>query len=51
MTRQFIKDFAYWCSRLQVTAELYEEVIVTEERKDITVFRIKLSSGKEIAIS
>lgn len=49
MTRQFIKDSAYWCSRLQVTAELYEEVIVTEERKDITVFRIKLASGKEIA--
>ncbi|MEL5717251.1 terminase large subunit domain-containing protein [Treponema pedis] len=49
MTRQFIKDAAYWCSMLQIAAEMFEEVIVGDDRKDITVFRIRLASGKEIA--
>ncbi|MEL3908054.1 MAG: terminase family protein [Treponemataceae bacterium] len=49
MTRQFVKDAAHWCGVLKVAVEMFEEVIVTDDRKDITVFRITFASGKEIA--
>ena len=48
MTRQFIKDCAYWAGVLQIAAEILEETIIADE-KDITVFRLRLASGKEIA--
>ena len=49
MTRQFIKDAAYWCRRLEVSAKQLEETIITNDKKDITVFRIVFASGAEIA--
>lgn len=48
MTRQFIKDAAYWCRRLEVSAKQLEETIITNDKKDITVFRIVFASGAEI---
>ena len=48
MTRQFIKDCAYWAGVLQIAAEILEETIIADE-KDITVFCLHLASGKEIA--
>lgn len=47
MTRQFIKDCAYWAGVLQLGAEILEETIIADE-KDITVFRLRLASTKEI---
>lgn len=49
MTRQFIKDAAYWCRRLEVSARQLEEQIITNDKKDITVYRIVFASGAEIA--
>lgn len=46
--RQFVKDAAYWCGVLQIATKMFEEVLVSDERKDVTVFRIRLASGKEI---
>ncbi len=48
MTRQFVKDCAFWCEKLQAAFNIIEEKIVNDENKDITVFRITLASGKEI---
>ncbi len=48
MTKQFIKDCAFWCGKIQTAFEVIEEKIVNDENKDITVFRITFASGKEI---
>lgn len=49
MTRQFIKDCAFWCKKLKAAFEVFEEKILNDENKDITVFRITLANGKEIS--
>jgi phage FluMu gp28-like protein len=49
MTRQFIKDASYWAKALQIAAEYFEEELIDENSKTVTVFRITLVSGSEIA--
>ena len=48
MTRQFICDCADWAKALNKAAGELEEVIMNDEDKDITVFRISFSSGFQI---
>jgi phage FluMu gp28-like protein len=49
MTRQFIRDASYWAKALQIAADYFEEELVDETSKTVTVFRITLVSGREIA--
>lgn len=49
MTRQFISDCAWWAKVLQVVCgEMEEVIIIDDEGKDITIFRIDFASGNEI---
>ena len=48
MTRQFINDCAWWAKVLGVVCGTVEE-IVSDYDKDITIFRITMASGHEIA--
>ncbi len=48
MTQGFIKDCAFWAKVLNVACEEMEEIVLNDEKKDITVFRIRFSSGYEI---
>ena len=48
MTRQFIADCATWAKALHAAAGELEEVILEDEEKDITVFRISFATGNEI---
>lgn len=47
MTRQFIKDCAWWAKTLQIACGEMEE-LVSDFDKDVTIFRIRFSSGWEI---
>lgn len=48
MTRQFISDCAMWAKLLNKACGQMEEEILTDEDKDITVFRITFASGFQI---
>ncbi len=48
MTRQFISDCSVWAKALNKAAGEMEELILKDEDKDITVFRIRFASGFEI---
>lgn len=48
MTRQFVKDAAYWAKMLDVACSELEEVVLKDDEKDITVYRITFDSGFEI---
>ncbi|GHU82436.1 hypothetical protein FACS189468_6660 [Spirochaetia bacterium] len=48
MTQQFAKDCAFWAKHINAAAGEVEEVVLKDEDKDITVYRIKFASGFEI---
>ena len=48
MTRQFIDDCATWAKALNKAAGEMEEIVLDDEDKDITVFRISFAAGNEI---
>jgi phage FluMu gp28-like protein len=48
MTQQFAKDCAFWAKHIHAAAEELEEVVLNDEDKDITVYRIRFASGFEI---
>ena len=48
MTQQFIKDCAFWAKTLNQAAGEMEEVVLKDEDKDITVYRIRFASGFDI---
>jgi phage FluMu gp28-like protein len=48
MTQQFVKDAAFWAKHINAAAEEIEEVAIQDEDKDITVYRIRFTSGFEI---
>ncbi len=48
MTRQFIADCASWARLLNKAASEVEELIIKDEDKDITVYKIRFASGYEI---
>ncbi len=48
MTRQFIRDAAYWARILDVACSKIEEIVIKDDRVDITVYRIRFDSGFEI---
>lgn len=48
MTQQFIKDCSFWAKVTNAAAEEMEEVVVRDEDKDITVYRIRFASGYDI---
>jgi phage FluMu gp28-like protein len=48
MTRQFARDCAFWAKHIDAAAREMEEVILKDEDKDITVYRILFASGFEI---
>lgn len=48
MTQQFIKDCAFWAKTLNQAAGDMEEVVLKDEDKDITVYRIRFASGFDI---
>jgi len=48
MTRQFIDDCAYWSKIINKVAIEAEEVLIKDEDKDITVFRVSFASGFQI---
>lgn len=45
MTQTFIRDCAYWAKVLNVVAGEVEEVVLRDEDRDITVYRIRFASG------
>ncbi len=47
MTQQFIKDCAFWARALNCVCE-EDAVVLKDQDKDITVFRIRFGSGFEI---
>ncbi|MDR0322324.1 MAG: hypothetical protein LBI28_12555 [Treponema sp.] len=48
MTQQFAKDCAFWAKHINAAASELEEVVLKDEDKDITVYRIHFASGYEI---
>jgi len=48
MTQQFARDCAFWAKHIHAAAEELEEVVLKDEDKDITVYRIRFASGFEI---
>lgn len=48
MTQQFVKDCAFWAKVMDVVAGDVEEVVLKDQDKDITVYRIRFASGNEI---
>jgi phage FluMu gp28-like protein len=48
MTRQFARDCAFWAKHINAAASEAEEAAVTDEDKDITVYRVRFASGYEI---
>lgn len=45
MTQTFIRDCAYWAKVFNVVAEDAEELVLRDEDRDITVYRIRFASG------
>ena len=48
MTQQFARDCAFWAKHIHAAASELEEVVLNDEDKDITVYRIRFASGFEI---
>jgi phage FluMu gp28-like protein len=48
MTQQFARDCAFWAKHINAAAHELEEVVLKDEDKDITVYRIRFASGFEI---
>ena len=54
MTRQYVSDAAYFARKFKVAAEQIETIelknerLINDEYKDITVYRIKFATGKEL---
>ena len=48
MTRQFIRDCAFWAKQLNIAARELDELVLGDEDKDITVYRIRFASEYEI---
>jgi len=48
MTQQFAKDCAFWAKHINAAAEELEEIVLEDEDKDITAYRIRFASGFEI---
>jgi len=48
MTQQFARDCAFWAKHLNAAAKELEEIVLKDEDKDITVYRIRFASGYEI---
>ena len=48
MTQQFVKDCAFWAKVVNAAASEMEEVVLRDEDKDITVYRIRFASGFDI---
>jgi phage FluMu gp28-like protein len=48
MTQQFARDCAFWAKHIHAAASELEEVVLNDEDKDITVYRIKFASGFEM---
>lgn len=48
MTQQFIKDCAFWAKLVNAACSDVEEIVLRDENKDITVYRIRFASGFEI---
>lgn len=45
MTQTFIRDCAFWAKAFNVLADEAEEVVLRDEDRDITVYRIRFASG------
>jgi phage FluMu gp28-like protein len=48
MTQQFARDSAFWAKHIHAAASELEEVVLRDEDKDITVYRVRFASGFEI---
>jgi phage FluMu gp28-like protein len=48
MTQQFARDCAFWAKHINAAAHELEEVVINDEDKDITVYRVRFASGFEI---
>jgi phage FluMu gp28-like protein len=48
MTSQFARDCAFWAKHINTAASEVEEVALKDEDKDITVYRVRFTSGYEI---
>jgi len=48
MTQQFAQDCAFWARHLNAAASEVEEVVLKDEDKDITVYRVRFDSGFEV---
>jgi len=48
MTQGFIKDCAFWAKVFNCACDEMEEIVLKDEDKDITVYRIRFASGYEI---
>jgi phage FluMu gp28-like protein len=48
MTEQFAHDCAFWAKHINAAAHEMEEVVLNDEDKDITVYRVRFASGFQI---
>lgn len=46
--RQYIEDCAAWAKTYNILASAVQEVVINDEDRDITVYRIELASGHEV---
>lgn len=49
MTRQFVQDCTFFARILNIAASAMQEVVIQNEKQDITMYRITFDSGYEIA--
>jgi len=48
MTQQFVEDCAFWAKEINAVASELEEVVLEDEGKDVTVYRIRFASGFDV---
>ncbi|WP_291325270.1 hypothetical protein [Desulfovibrio sp. UCD-KL4C] len=47
MTKQYVKDTAFWAKKIGLVASEVEEIVLDED-KDITIFQVRFASGHEV---
>lgn len=48
MTKQYVNDVAFWAKKINLVASEVEEIVITDEDKDITIYQVRFASGNVV---
>lgn len=48
MTKQYVNDVAFWTKKINLVASEVEEIVITDEDKDITIYQVRFASGNVV---